>query len=56
MIPDRHTRPRLGRFEQAMPFARPTFADIPNALDHVVAKHYPARGAVIGPFYPMQAA
>lgn len=31
---------------QTMPFARPQFADILNAIDFVVAKDYPARGEV----------
>ncbi|HEX6259036.1 MAG TPA: peroxiredoxin-like family protein [Woeseiaceae bacterium] len=32
---------------QTMPFARPHFADILNAIDFVVAKDYPARGEVL---------
>jgi peroxiredoxin len=31
---------------QTMPFARPQFADVLNAVDFVVAKDYPARGEV----------
>lgn len=31
---------------QTMPFARPHFADILNAIDFVLAKDYPARGEV----------
>jgi peroxiredoxin len=32
---------------QTMPFARPHFADILNAIDFVIAKDYPARGEVL---------
>lgn len=32
---------------QTMPFARPHFADILSAIDHVVSKDYPARGEVV---------
>jgi peroxiredoxin len=32
---------------QTMPFARPHFADVLNAIDFVVAKDYPARGEVL---------
>lgn len=32
---------------QTMPFARPQFADLLNAIDFVVAKDYPARGEVV---------
>lgn len=31
---------------QTMPFARPTFAEILQALDVIIAKNYPARGEV----------
>ena len=32
---------------QTMPFARPRFADILQALDFVIKSHYPARGEVV---------
>jgi peroxiredoxin len=32
---------------QTMPFARPHFADVLNAIDFVVAKDYPARGELL---------
>lgn len=33
---------------QTMPFARPAFAEIVQAIDFVIAKDYPARGEVMG--------
>ena len=41
---------------QTMPFARPAFADILGALDYVIAKDYPARGEVVDPIEPAEAA
>lgn len=34
---------------QTMPFVRPNFAELVQAMDFVIAKDYPARGEYIGP-------
>lgn len=41
---------------QTMPFARPRFSDILGAIDFVIARNYPARGEVLDPIDPVEAA
>jgi hypothetical protein len=39
---------------QSMPFVRPNFAEMVQALDFVIKNDYPARGEYTGPLTPQQ--